>query len=346
MKKLLNYILLTAVLGTFLPYSALAQTTDVGVNITGSVSIDVVTTISANITLDLTTGETTPTYMEIQNNSSVPVNAKITNISTTSEGAPSTFVGQSDKNWKNLSKEETSTYVNFNILGEGQDVSAQDILANAEIDLGTLEAAFIGGGADCGGSICEYIPTSVDKYGNANGIAGYGLYEINANFGKNWSEGDKNFTYQITTVYSQADSYADVTSSFTYPEELPEVTNMYLMFYPNGHLAPEVTSSGEQVVLVINNNGERSDVLEQNYAVNINNTNLVKSTLSETEASFGYLQFGVDMDYGEAMGIPFTLNTLEGSIEGTTHYLKTIVTINGDSQYSYTFIKKVIVYAE
>lgn len=211
MKKVLNYILLTAVLGTFLPYSALAQTTDVGVNITGSVSIDVVTTISANITLDLTTGETTPTYMEIQNNSSVPVNAKITNISTTSEGAPSTFVGADDKDWYNLSKEETSTYVNFNILGEGQNVMPKNILPNTEIDLGTLDLL--------SSSISTYADTGFN-WADENNIR---YYEINANFGKNWDEGDKNFTYQITTVYSQADNYTEI---YQYPEMKENVNRL------------------------------------------------------------------------------------------------------------------------
>lgn len=139
MKKVINYILLSAIMVTFLPYSTLAATTNVGVNITGEVSIEVVTTISADITLDLTTGETTPTYMEIRNNSMVPVSAKITNISTTSEGAPSTFVKADDKEWINLSKTDTKKYVNFNIIGEGQNVSAQDILPNTEINLGTLD---------------------------------------------------------------------------------------------------------------------------------------------------------------------------------------------------------------
>lgn len=102
MKKVISYIMLSAIMVTFLPYSALAETTNVGVNIKGETSIEVVTTISADITLDLTTGETTPTYMEIENKSLVPVNAKITNISTTSEGAPSTFVGANDKSWGEL----------------------------------------------------------------------------------------------------------------------------------------------------------------------------------------------------------------------------------------------------
>lgn len=220
MKKVLNYILLTAILGTFLPYSALAQTTDVGVNITGSVSIDVVTTISADITLDLTTGETTPTYMEIQNNSSVPVNAKITNISTTSEGAPSTFVDFMEKDWYNLSKEETSTYVNFSILGEGQNVTAQNILPNTEIDLGVLSGNVDIGGFACGEYPC-YVPTDPNQK----------IFEINANFGRNWDEGNKNFTYQIETVYSQADSYVDPALSYTYPDmgELPDIRSMELI---------------------------------------------------------------------------------------------------------------------
>lgn len=221
MKKVLNYILLTAVLGTFLPYSALAQTTDVGVSITGSVSIDVVTTISANITLDLTTGETTPTYMEIQNNSSVPVNAKITNISTTSEGAPSTFVGQHDKDWLSLSKTDTNTYVNFNILGEGQNVidMPKDILPNTEVDLGTLSS---------------YDQIGVDSIAEVYlGYAGEDVkyYEINANFGKNWDEGDKNFTYQIETVYSQAEEYVDPTLSYTYPDILNSSSDGYDKIY-------------------------------------------------------------------------------------------------------------------
>lgn len=204
MKKVLNYILLTSILGTFLPYSALAQTTDVGVSITGSLSIDVVTTISADITLDLTTLETVPTYMEIRNNSSVPVNAKITNISTTSEGAPSTFVGAADKDWNRLSKDETNTYVNFNIIGSGQNVEAQDILPNREIDLGTLN------------SYTDEKDENTESKGalTETDYQYLKFYEINANFGKIWSEGDKNFEYQITTVYSIADSYVEPTAHY------------------------------------------------------------------------------------------------------------------------------------
>ncbi len=222
MKKVLNYILLTAILGTFLPYSVLAETTNVGVNITGSVSIDVVTTISANITLDLTTGETTPTYMEIQNNSSVPVSAKITNISTTSEGAPSTFVGQHDKDWLSLSKTDTNTYVNFNILGEGQNVvdMPKDILANTELDLGTLNSSQAEMACSNTTGIC-YDPTESDTK----------IFEINAKFGRNWDEGDKNFTYQITTVYSQADAYIDPTLSYTYPDMLNSSGDGYDKIY-------------------------------------------------------------------------------------------------------------------
>lgn len=180
MKKVINYLLLSAIMVTFLPYSALAETTNIGVKITGETSIEVVTTISTDITVDLTTGKTTPTYMEIQNNSTVPVSAKITNIKATSEGAPSTFVKSEDVNWESLSKADTKKYVNFNILGEGQNVSSKDILPNTEIDLGTL---------------------------NAQTSLGYDAktFEINANFGRNWDSGDKNFTYQIETVYTQTD---------------------------------------------------------------------------------------------------------------------------------------------
>ena len=195
MKKILSYIMLSAIMVTFLPYSALAETTNVGVKITGSTSIEVVTTISADITVDLTTGTTTPTYMEIQNNSLVPVSAKITNISTTSEGAPSTFVKASDKEWNNLNKEDTKKYVNFNIIGEGESIIAKDILPNTEIDLGTVGAK---------GTTSEDFGRKFDiKY-----------YEINANLGSNWDEGENNFTYQIETVYSKVDSYVDQTERF------------------------------------------------------------------------------------------------------------------------------------
>lgn len=340
MKKVLNYILLTAILGTFLPYSALAQTTDVGVNITGSVSIDVVTTISANITLDLTTGETTPTYMEIKNESEVPVNAKITNISTTSEGAPSTFVGVWDKNWGNLSKEETSTYVNFNILGEGQNVQPKDILSNTEIDLGTFSGNY-GIGGD--------VPASGARIEHYNGI---NVFEINANFGRNWDEGDKNFTYQITTVYSVADEYVGVGSTFTYPTEISGITYMELVFYEENHpaIGSEIKSSGHQLVLNLYSNlqkSERDKIASQNYTVTVNGQALTKSVLSDyLIENGGYLQLGGDLEYGSSIGIPYILNELEGTSEGKTHYLKTVVTINGDSQYSYTFIEKVIVYSE
>lgn len=206
MKKILNYILVTAILGTFLPYSALAETTNVGVNITGSVSIDVVTTISTNITLDLTTGETTPTYMEIKNNSLVPVNVSITDISA-SQGAPNQFVKQTDKDWNNLNRDDTEYYVNFNILGEGQNVSPKDILADTHLYLGILDSKSLAG-KDCS-LATEFCHDSIESDTK--------IFEINANFGKNWSSGDKNFTYQITTVYSQAKQYADPTLSYTYP---------------------------------------------------------------------------------------------------------------------------------
>lgn len=218
MKKIISYILLVVTMITYMPYSVLAQTTDVGVNIVGDISIEVVTTISADITLDLTTGERTPAYMEIVNNSIVPVSAKITDISTTSEGAPSTFVGANDKDWDSLSKGETSTYVNFNILGSGQNVVAQDILADTEVDLGTLKEMLPEGSYACDELCLQYVGGEVK------------IFEISANFGNNWAAGDKNFTYQITTVYSQADSYVDPTLSYYYPEidELPGIEEMFL----------------------------------------------------------------------------------------------------------------------
>lgn len=81
-----------------------------------------------------------------------------------------------------------------------------DILPNNEVDLGTL---------------ASYDQIGVDSIAGVYlGYAGEDVkhYEINANFGKNWDEGDKNFIYQIETVYSQADSYVDPTLSYTYPD--------------------------------------------------------------------------------------------------------------------------------
>lgn len=215
MKKVISYILLVVMMASFMPYQILAETTNVGVSITGSLSIDVVTTISADITLDLTTAKTSSTYMEIKNQSNVPVNAKITNISTTSTGAPSTFVGAHEKNWNSLSKEDTSTYVNFNILGEGQNVTAQDILANTELDLGTLDKKSDEETTCPTTGLCMIQVTSDTK-----------IYEINANLGKNWDSGDKNFTYQIETVYSLADSYEDPTLAYTYPTPSDKITSI------------------------------------------------------------------------------------------------------------------------
>ena len=316
MKKILNYILVTAILGTFLPYSALAETTNVGVNITGSVSIDVVTTISTNITLDLTTGETTPTYMEIKNNSLVPVNVSITDISA-SQGAPNQFVKQTDKDWNNLNRDDTEYYVNFNILGEGQNVKPKDILANTEVDLGVISEK-IGYGATEDDETDIFVESILPHLM---------VYEINANFGKNWSSGDKNFTYQITTVYSQAEEYAE--SGCTMPSTLSSVDNMYLIFNK------DIDKTIMRVVFNTTENQVFENQIENaNIGVMVNNISATK---------YGDVEFvGTDM-INTSYAMPFSISKLESSPEGTVHYLNVKVMIDNET---YSFNEKVIVYNE
>lgn len=343
MKKVINYIMLSAIMVTFLPYSALAETTNVGVNITGETSIEVVTTISADITLDLTTGKTTPTYMEIQNNSMVPVSAKITNISTSSEGAPSTFVGASDKDWASLNKSDTKKYVNFNILKEGQNVSAQDILPNTEIELGKVKAAAIlGVGADSPIGVLEDDTKIIEKNGEYY-TAYRKFYEINANFGYNWESGDKNFTYQIETVYSQADEY--VETEYSMPTSMIGVKNLDINFVPDAsnnektsfRLLLNSSKSTDEMTTQFTN--KRFHIIingifaNQEYIVSESNPieciGDVSSTNQETLMSYF---------------IEFSIPALESSEEGTTHYLK--ITVDPlDSNTSFTFIKKVIAYS-
>lgn len=348
MKKVINYLLLSAIMVTFLPYSALAETTNVGVKITGETSIEVVTTISTDITLDLTTGNTTPTYMEIQNNSLVPVSAKITNISTTSEGAPSTFVGVDDKDWMNLSKTETKKYVNFNILGEGQDISAQDILPNTEIDLGTLKAAVIGYGADAPIGVLE-DDTKVIEINGEYYTAYCKFYEINANFGRNWDSGDKNFTYQIETVYSQADKY--VENEYSMPTSMTGVENIDINF-----VTYESTNETTNFALTL----ESSKLTDEMTTQFTNKRFFI--TVNEISANQEYIVsesnpiecIGADVGptspnalYGYV--IEFSIPVLESSQSGTTHYLKITVEPLDNSNQSearFTFIKKVIVYSE
>lgn len=332
MKKVINYIMLSAIMVTFLPYSALAETTNVGVNITGETSIEVVTTISADITLDLTTGKTTPTYMEIQNNSMVPVSAKITNISTSSEGAPSTFVGASDKDWASLNKSDTKKYVNFNILKEGQNVSAQDILPNTEIDLGTINLS-----ENSISTVGDIQPNRQYLLSNVK------FYEINANFGRNWDSEDKNFTYQIETVYSQADEY--VETEYSMPTSMIGVKNLDINFVPDAsnnektsfRLLLNSSKSTDEMTTQFTN--KRFHIIingifaNQEYIVSESNPieciGDVSSTNQETLMSYF---------------IEFSIPALESSEEGTTHYLK--ITVDPlDSNTSFTFIKKVIAYS-
>lgn len=346
MKKIVNYILLSALMITFLPYSALAETTVVGVKVTGSASIEVVTTISADITVDLTTGKTTPTYMEIQNNSLVPVNAKITNISTTSEGAPTSFVKASDKEWNNLSKEDTKKYVNFNILGEGQDVKAQDILPDTEIDLGTLPSAIQGFGGETG------FQTLVEVNGAVNNDtwAYLTIFELNANLGKNWDEGDKSFTYQIETVYSKADSNPINDTSLSTMEGNENIGISFLLF----NEPKDFDSSKDYFGLSLTTSKESDEFYNQltpnkfNIYVNGERANQVTFTKDDL--------IGVDYSHdGKTLTnylIPFTISNLEESSEGKTHYLTINVQhliCSGSScqeDTTFTFIKKVIAYSE
>lgn len=350
MKKIVSYIILSAIMVTFLPYSALAETTNVGVKITGSASIEVVTTISADITVDLTTGTTTPTYMEIQNNSLVPVSAKITNITTTSEGAPSTFVKASDKVWNNLSKADTKKYVNFNIIGEGQDVEAKDILPNTEIDLGTLKASIYGCGAEAGISINQM------NYSCNNGYAAYyNYYELNANLGSNWDEGEKNFTYQIETVYSKADSdvsnnvsiatmegVSDLDPYFEYPQNM--ISNENAKDFVNKLGLTDSSKLYFSLIFTTNKESQEFDnqVISNNIDVVVNDiyANRIKND--------DLLGMGADSGAGTAsFAMLFSIPKLEASSEGTTHYLKVNVTISKDAtSTTFTFIKKVIAYSE
>ena len=320
MKKVISYILLVVMMASFLPYQALAQTSEVGVNITGSVSIDVITTISADITLDLTTGETTPTYMEIKNQSEVPVSAKITNISTTSTGAPSTFVGTYQKDWSNLSKEETRTYVNFNILGEGQSVTAQDILANTELDLGTL-AGFNGN---------EYYLSNrplVHYYSDS-----YAFFEISANFGKNWDSGDKNFTYQIETVYSQADEH--LQKQYTLPEVVTssnvKLNRTFIDYDVNNLLNLQLDCY--------------PDYDENNIDLSPINVFINDTLSSYSGIHFAGAEVGSDGNpIVTSVYAGYSMPTLESSAEGTTHYLNIKVVIDDQT---YAFIEKVVMYSE
>lgn len=334
MKKVINYLLLSTIMVTFLPYSALAETTNVGVKITGETSIEVVTTISTDITLDLTTGNTTPTYMEIQNNSLVPVSAKITNISTTSEGAPSTFVGFDDKDWMNLSKTETKKYVNFNILGEGQDVSSKDILPNTEVNLGTILV-----NTSLGADTCSEFPCYMETAQNNE------KFRINANFGTNWDSGDKNFTYKIETVYSQADEY--VETEYSMPSFLDNINITDLSVDISNCDNTRVCSNNEVGIYLNLISSQTSDEIltkledgEISISIYVNGK-YTRQYDSVQKVDSGYkLKF-----YGDTLD------------SGNPHYLTIRLSIWGDKtdyadgSYSYssgttfTFIKKVIVYS-
>jgi len=306
---------------TYMPYSVLAQTTDVGVNIVGDISIEVVTTISADITLDLTTGERTPAYMTMENKSFVPVSAKITDISTTSEGAPSTFVGANDKDWDSLSKSETSTYVNFNILGSGQNVVAQDILADTEVDLGVLNSGLNIGGFACGENTPCYIPTDSNEK----------IFKIDARFGGNWAAGDKNFTYQITTVYAQADSYEQEEKTFTND-------NIY-------GIGIDVVNSIDDGEVVLND--PTKDYLnlkvtvkgadkEINEFVNSSTISVMVNYKLSTYTD-KLVFFGADTEIA-SYAMPYSIDALND--DENPHYLTIVVTIDDQA---YTYIARVYV---
>ena len=343
MKKIVSYIILSAIMVTFLPYSALAETTNVGVKITGSASIDVVTTISADITVDLTTGTTTPTYMEIQNNSLVPVSAKITNITTTSEGAPSTFVKASDKVWNNLSKADTKKYVNFNIIGEGQDVEAKDILPNTEVDLGTLKASIYGCGAEAGISINQM------NYSCNNGYAAYyNYYELNANLGSNWDEGEKNFTYQIETIYSKANS--DTETKYNMPSSLSyadDVSISYVHGMISGSEYNDSTKTYIHFSFYTNTNNMAS------FENQINNKEFYFSVNNNSAHQLDGTVPSVDIESESAVyDVLFTIPALETTTESKVHYLTINVSplncsdSSCESETTFTFIKKVIAYSK
>lgn len=200
MKRIISYILLIATIATFMPYSALAENTSTVT--TDNTTIEVETTISTNIKVDLTTGKVTPADMTLKNNSSVAVDVKITNIapSSTTTG-PNTFVGANDKNWKKLTYEETKKYLNFNIKPKGTTETPKDILANTNLDLGTL-----------------YKKDNTDSTKT---------YEVSANFGTVWDAGEHLLMYQITLVFSQSDENDGLEDYVCVPASGDDLTYAY-----------------------------------------------------------------------------------------------------------------------
>lgn len=171
-----------------------------------------------------------------------------------------------------LSKTDTKKYVNFNILKEGQNVNAQDILPSTEIDLGTLDLLK--------NSISTYGDAPVNRQYISSNIK---YYEINANFGKNWDSGDKNFIYQIEIVYSQADEYIETALTLSsFQSEVTSLNGIFIESYDHANIDEEYnfdydTSNNIYFNLSFNVNNFNKSVFSEdlkNVSVSINNQDL------------------------------------------------------------------------